>query len=100
MSGYEISLSGLRAQSRKVETLARNIANTNNNAPEGNFIPIDTVTISRENGGVATADIQSPGMSLENQLIGLSSAKNSFEANAKVIKAQDEMDRALLDILT
>jgi flagellar basal body rod protein FlgC len=99
MSGIEISVSGLLAQGRRVESFARNIANVNT-FPDSNNIPVDTVTISRQNGGVSTADVEDPNASLESQVVGLLSAKTSYEANAKVIKTQQEIDQSLLDIIT
>jgi len=103
MSGIAISVSGLLAQGRKVDNIARNIANINSFPEPGNVlgnIPIDTVTISRQGGGVDAVDVTDPNASLEDQIVGLISAKNSYAADAKVIKAQDEMDKAILDIIT
>jgi flagellar basal body rod protein FlgC len=73
MSGFDISVSGLLAQGRKIDGIARNIANIN--LPNGdNNLPIDVVD--------------------------LNVAKTSYEADAKVIKAQDDMEKSLLDIIT
>ena len=96
MSVYGISVSGLLAQGSKVSGIARNIANINT----PNNIPVDIVSISQENGGVTTAEISAPNAGLEDQLIGLITAKTAYQADAKLIKIQSEMDKDLLDIIT
>jgi flagellar basal body rod protein FlgC len=100
MSSYDISVSGLLAQGSRVNAIARNIANINT----PNYAPSDVITISQDSqnnlSGVTTSDVSQPDESLENDLVDLSTAKNSYAADAKVIKAQDEMDQALLDIIT
>ena len=96
MSTYAITTSGLMAQGARVNAIARNIANVNTVG----YSPRDVVTLSAEKGGVTTSEVSNPDASLENQLIELNSAEQSYKANAKVIQVQKDMDDALLDILT
>ena len=96
MSINQISVSGLLAQGAKVNGIARNIANINT----PNYEPVDIISISQENGGVTTAEVPAPDASIEDQLIGLITAKTSYQADAKLIKIQRDMDKDLLDIIT
>lgn len=96
MSTYAISTSGLLAQGARVNAIARNIANVN--TPDA--MPVDVVTLSNEQGGVTVHEVPEHDPSLENQLIELISAEHGYKANAQVIKAQKDMDDALLDIFT
>lgn len=96
MSTYAITTSGLLAQGARINAVARNISNANST----NHVPADVVTLSAQNGGVTTSEIPGKDPSLESQLIELLSAEHGYEANAKLIKVQKDMDDALLDILT
>lgn len=130
MSSYSIAISGLNAQQRAVGVYAQNIANAgvtgkiNPAAGERKaYEPLDPVSISVDGGGVrsetvpvnpgtvpvydpespdANSDglIAVPNVSLEDNLVGMQTAKQLYGANAKVIKVQEEMDKALLNIFT
>lgn len=96
MSTYDISLSGLVTQSRRMGAIAQRVANVNTE----NFAPKDVVSLSRENGGVSSVEISKPDDSLENQMIDMITTKTAYKADAKLIKVQRDMDDALLDIFS
>jgi len=128
MSAYSVAVSGLLAQSAVVGAHAQNIANAHvsgkpNPGPGDRkaYQPIDPVTISHE-GSVAfsfverdpgTANVYDPDspdsdaeglvavpdVSLEEEIVGMLTAKNAYIADAKIIKIQREMDKELLDII-
>ena len=128
MSAYSVAVSGLLAQSAVAGAHAQNIVNANvTGKPHPGpgdrtaYQPIDPVTISKE-GYVAAAFVPRdpanvvfydpdssdsdadglvayPNVSLEEEIVGLLTAKNSYIANAKIISVQRDMDRELLDIL-
>jgi flagellar basal body rod protein FlgC len=96
-----ITVSALLAQGRAVQAHAANIANLNSKNPDGtNYIPVDSVTLSAESGGVISVLTENPNASLEDELIGLLDAKTSYTAAAKLIGVQRDMDDALLDIFS
>jgi flagellar basal-body rod protein FlgC len=124
MSVYSTALSALTAQGKALAAYASNIANAGDETPKNGsaYIPVDPVFISTE-GGVAAqyvpvnppsisvynpdsanADenglVSLPNIDLQDQVVGTILSKNAYAANAKVIKAQSDMDKALLDILS
>ena len=130
MSSYSIAVSGLAAQSAKVAGHAQNIVNAGvtgkpHSKPGARiaYQPVDVVSISREGGGVSTqvvprdpgtslvyapdsadsdenGNVAVPDVSLEEEIVGLSTAKNAYAADAKIISVQRQMDKDLLDIIT
>lgn len=124
---FNISLSGLMAQSNRLAVSAGNIANLHTTGlgagGEGAYTPQQSVDVSMANGGVRSvtgpvtpasvpvfdplhpaADgggiVQYPNISLEREIVSQIEAVHAFKANAKVIAAQDEMLGELLDILS
>lgn len=127
MSASSIAVSGLLAQSGVMAGYAQNIANagvTGKVSPKPGdrvaYQPVDPVTISTA-GGVAaqfipvqpstvtvydpdSADsdadgfMAAPNVSLEDDILGLLTAKNAYIADAKVIAVQRKLDQELLDI--
>jgi flagellar basal-body rod protein FlgC len=128
MSVYASAVSGLLAQSVVLGAHAQNIANAGvtgkpNPGPGDRvaYQPVDAVTISNE-GSVAASLIPRdpssvnfydpdsidsndeglvayPNVSLEDEVVGLLTAKNSYIADAKVISVQRKLDKELLDII-
>ena len=90
MSGYEIALNGLKTQSRAIDGFAQNILRgTTVSATEtSSELPVDLVTLDG-----ATS-------SVEDNLIGLTTAKFAYSANAKLFGIQRDMDQELLNILS
>lgn len=128
MSAYSVAVSGLLAQSSVAAAHAQNIANagvTGKPSPRPGervaYQPIDPVTISTEGGNIAaqfvpvqpgsvtyydpsSADsneeglVAVPNVNLEEEIVGLLTAKTAYAADAKIISVQREMDRDLLNI--
>lgn len=108
------ALSALRANLRKLDVTANNLANVNTQdfkksrasfeetAPAG-----VKVTISRvETPGTPLPAGEIPGehretsnVSVEEELVDLITARHAFTASVKTIQAEDEMQGTLLDIL-
>ena len=118
MDSITTALSGLRAQSAKTAISAENIAN----AQSVGYTPKDAVLTSSESG--VEVSIQSrqnatvktyspdsvladndgfvsvPEISYEYDIINMMTAETAYKANISVIKTSDEMQDALLDVLT
>jgi flagellar basal body rod protein FlgG len=79
-----------------LNTSAHNIANTNTPG----FTRQVTATSSRPEGGVSstTQSTDTPGTSLETDVVTQLQAKNSFLANLAVFKTQDKMAGTLLSL--
>ncbi len=96
-----ITVSALLAHGRALQAHAGNIANINSKNPDGtNYVPVDSITLSHESGGVISVLTENPGASLEDEIIGLLTTKTSYTATAKLIGMQRDMDDALLDIIS
>jgi flagellar basal-body rod protein FlgC len=105
---YAIALSGMQAAQTQLAVGANNIANSN--TPGFKSSRVDLVELS--GGGVAvsgTTQDTTPGaigpdgqpgsnVDLAGELVNLSRDKPLYNANALVIKTQDRMMGALLDI--
>lgn len=109
-----IALTALRAFESKEDIIANNIANVNTDdfkksravmeekVPAGVSVsaervdtPGDVVTIE----GVKQGTRETSNVNLEEELIGLMTNKNNYEANLKTVKTTAEMQGTLLDIL-
>ena len=105
------ALSGLYAAEQRISVAANNIANVNT----PNFRAKDVVQISQSAGGVGgkvvdrnpptvpspTSDggtQQLPNVSLDQELVKTQTASYDYQANLKVIKAERDMTKSLLDI--
>ncbi len=127
-SVFDIAVSGLRAQSRRLEISADNVANVLSLGvhpdpalakPEA-FTPQRTAFVANAYGGVEAKavpvtppaylslqpnhpDADADGLvnvSLEREMVNQIQALRMFEANVKVIQTQDRMLGALLDIVS
>ncbi|MFZ4125569.1 MAG: flagellar basal body protein [Rickettsiales bacterium] len=92
----KIALTGLNASERRLAVSANNTAN----ATTPNFTAQRVVQSSVVEGGVRTdvVNVEGEGVSLEQEAIDQNLATYTFKANLKVLKAKEEMDKALLDI--
>ncbi|MES2984960.1 MAG: flagellar basal body protein [Pseudomonadota bacterium] len=105
------ALSGLYASEKRLSTAAENIAN----ADVIGFKAKDVAQSTNDNGGVATSvvnrnpatvtvpdgnggTVEKPNVSLDEEVIQADIATYSAKANIIVLKAQDKMDKYLLDI--
>lgn len=105
-----IALSGLNAAEKRLANSANNIAN----ASTPNFKATDAVQESVDGGGVrvdiverdpATVTVPTedgtqelPNVSLEQEVVTGLTATYDYQANAKLLKTQKELDKSLLDI--
>ncbi len=125
---FDIAASGLRAQSRRLEISADNVANVLSlgvhpdpaRAKPEAFTPQRAAFVSSAYGGVEVKavpvtppaylslqpnhpDADADGLvnvSLEREMVNQIQALRMFEANVKVIQTQDRMLGALLDIVS
>lgn len=111
VSVSSVALSGLFANEKRIAVAADNIANANTSGFEAKDLALSsnagggvsarvvkqnpaTVPVANNEGGVD----QLPNVSLEKQLVDVNIATYSAQANLKVLKAQDQLDKYLLDI--
>lgn len=124
-----IAVSGLQAAGRRLENSANNIANQSSTLSEQNgvvtqqaFQPKDIVQISEEAGGVRTEAVtrdpatvsipdasnaaanengitQYPNVDQTEELVKQQIATYDFKANLTVLKAQDKIEKSLIDII-
>lgn len=118
-SVLSIALSGLQAAARRIGVSAGNVANATTSrpasAPDGAFGARRVVAQSIGGGGVSTRVVAKspatvvapdlagglavfPNVSLVEEAVEQSRALASYRANAAVIRVQQELDDALLDI--
>ena len=108
------ALSALRANFRKLDVTANNIANAGTHDFKKSRASLEEaapagvqVTLSRvETPGVPLPPDEIPGerhemsnVSLEEELVELITTQHAVAADVKTIRAEDEMQGALLDIL-
>ncbi|MDA8127058.1 MAG: flagellar basal body protein [Deltaproteobacteria bacterium] len=109
----KIALSGLRAFDKKLEVTANNTANVNTDGfkksratlaetyPEGVKVTISGVDTpgtplpAEETGG---KPLESANVNLEEEMVDLILTRHFFDANAKIIKVEDEMTGELINI--
>jgi flagellar basal body rod protein FlgC len=106
-----VALSGVFVNEKRIAVAAENIANANTK----NFAAKELALASNTGGGVsarvvaknlATVPVannqggvdQLPNVSLEQELVSLNLSTYSAQANLKVLKTQDQLDKYLLDI--
>jgi len=108
------ALSALDAYGKKLDVAANNIANLNSDGfkksraifeeadPSGVIVSISKVNtpgapIPAEDG--AGKPRESSNVDLAEEIVGLKTTKHGYQANLKVVKAEDEMLGSLFDIL-
>ena len=95
-----IALSGLYANSKRIEASASNIAN----ASTKDYTPVDAKQTPVENGGVK-ADIVPRSAPFDNvdfaeEAVNIKVASNLYKANIAVIKTTDALYDDLIDTLS
>lgn len=114
-----IALSGLRAATKRIGVSASNVANASVSRPasdpDGVFKALRVVAQSAGGGGVVTRVVEKspatvsgpdlsgdlaifPNVSLVEEAVEQKLALASYRANAAVIRVQQELDDALLDV--
>lgn len=90
MSGYEIALNGLMTHTKAFNRHAENVlqGTTVTGFADPSRAPADLLTLGGETSTV------------EDNLIGMMTARHGYTASAKLIGAQRDMDQELLDILS
>ncbi|WP_045737920.1 flagellar basal body protein [Xanthomonas sp. MUS 060] len=96
-SSSSIALSGMRAAASGLQVRANNIANL---ATEGfqRAVPVDQEAA----GGGVVSQVQAAGgqgRDMVDDMVGGLSARNAFQANARVLRAADDSLGHLLDVL-
>jgi flagellar basal body rod protein FlgG len=105
-NGYFISASGLMDASLRLDVSANNIANRNTNG----FKPDRVDSIAQSGGGVqGLIVLGNPGMLRDSttpsqtdyatEAVNMTLARRAFQANAKLIQAQHEADKSLVDMI-
>ncbi len=91
-----IALSGLRASETRLSTAADNIAN----AATPGYKPKQVQQTAAPEGGTDTQVSEAPADSgnITDDVINAQVAQYTAEANLKVIKANDEMQKQLIDL--
>lgn len=126
VSAINTALSGLAAASTRLEVSANNIANQFSTKSQVNGVTTDqpyvaqqvdqvslstggtqalvhdvnpaTVTIADQSGQGGTTEV--PNVNSDEELVNQNIAAYDYKANLKTIKVQDNLDKALLDIIS
>jgi flagellar hook protein FlgE len=90
------ALSGMNAATTHLGAAAHNVANLETAGFQRQIAANQT----QADGGVQTQLMQAPdaGNALENDMVGLLTAKNAFLANLAVFRAHDQMAGSTLDL--
>jgi len=112
-SAFGIALSAIRSLFTKLDVTANNIANANTDgfkksrvdlqevAPDGvkvSISTIDTPDSSLPPTDSETVYQEASNVSLEEEMVNLIITQYTFSANLKTLKAEEEMQKSLLDI--
>lgn len=103
LDALSIALSGLTAQKQRLAVTASNVANVSTEGYKPLEARLSSQTIAGEGGAGVTASVGekagSDSVDLSEEAVNLIVTKAAFKANLAVIKTQDEMTSALLDVL-
>jgi hypothetical protein len=113
MSGIlSIAVAGLQAASSRLSVHAANIANqqtegyrplrpvqTTGSSGEP-VLQVERAPVSDAQQRVPGTDFVVPGKSLEGEMVGSLESATAYKASAKLVKTAEELDKALLDILS
>jgi flagellar basal body rod protein FlgG len=105
-----ITLSALQALDRISDVIANNIANVNTErfkksragleeTSSGVKVTIERVNISEDTLTIGQVDRETSHVNLEEELIALGVNKNNYTANIKTLKAAEDRQGTLFDIL-
>jgi len=109
-TALDSALSGMQAASAMLNVAASNIANLNTpgykarqlvlaDQPGTDQVSIGSITTDPAHGPSLSNGSEGSNVDLTNQIVALSSAKNLYNANAAVIRAENQMTGSLLDVL-
>jgi flagellar basal body rod protein FlgG len=111
-TGISMSIAGITAFGRQLETIASNTANVNTDGykakkativENNQGVPELTVTINKTAGipiqGPDTPVRESSNVDLSQEMPNMLIARRGYEANLKALKVQDELNKSVLDIL-
>lgn len=92
-----IAQSGMQAVTTKLDVTANNVANVTSE----NFTASRVTMQERANGGVdATVAKTADTVDISREAVELLSTVSGFKANLQVAKAEKEMSKSMLDIIT
>ncbi len=99
-AGMRIAVSGLHAAQTSLDVRAHNLANL---ATEGFDASRVTLRAVQPLGGVEVDSVApgapGSGVDLTTEVVGVISARALYDVNARLLRAQVENDRSLLDVL-
>lgn len=100
MSVMTTALSGLTAAQATMAAAASNVAN----ATTAGYRPVEAVTTAGPGGAVLTGFRPSVpqglgGVSLDQEMVSMVTAKTAYAASATLVRAADEMASDLLDMV-
>lgn len=92
-----IAQSGLAAQTTRLEVTANNVANVSSEK-----FTASRVELSEKKGGGVDAKVASTGdqVDISREAVEMLSTVTGFKAQVQVMKAGQEMNKSLLDIIT
>ncbi|GAM09966.1 flagellar hook protein FlgE [Geobacter sp. OR-1] len=92
-----IAQSGIEAATAKLAVTADNIAN----ATTDGFKAARVDTTTKENGGVDVAVVKTDDqVDISKEAVEMLSTVNGFKANLQVLKADKEMTKSILDLIS
>lgn len=106
-----IALTALQAFDRKSKVIANNIANANTDrfkksraeleeaSPSGVRVTVERVITPGDTVTIGEGEREPSTVNMEEELIALIVNRNNYTANIKTVKAADEMQGTLFDIL-
>ena len=107
----QIALSALRAFDRKSDVIANNIANVHTDgfkksradleeaSPSGVKLAVERVNTPGDTVNIGEIEKETSNVNMEEEWIALIVNRNNYTANLKTVKAVDEMQGTLFDIL-
>lgn len=107
VSASQIAVSALTALDTKLDVTANNIANVNTDefkksrvVMQTEDVPAVSVTIERvDTPGMTNLDgVELSNVDLAEEFVDLITTQHSYTANVKIIEADSEMQKSLLDI--
>jgi flagellar basal-body rod protein FlgC len=94
------AISGLNANARRAQVAADNIVNVNTPGFKAAGVRTTTVVAGGEGGGVLASVVAgSEGVDLAREFVELIGAQVTYNANANVIRAGEDLARRIVDIV-
>ncbi len=96
---FSSAVSGLHASARQFQVAAHNVVNANTEGFEAQAVQTVSRLSDGQAGGVSTQTVAGGGpVDYVREFVAMSSARNSYAANASVINTLDQTLGALFDI--